>query len=82
MTEKKKEITERLEREFDVCDKHILRINEALEGLGAKYSHVCGLLFQPDNRTSPLHRPIHISLFQIAGFHGSKNIPIYIGISG
>ena len=34
MTEKKKEITERLEREFDVCDKHILRINEALEGLG------------------------------------------------
>ena len=30
----KKEITERLEREFDVCDKHILRINEALEGLG------------------------------------------------
>ena len=70
MTEKKKEITERLEREFDVCDKHILRINEALEG------------FQPDNRTSPLHRPIHISLFQIAGFHGSKNIPIYIGISG
>ena len=25
---------------------------------------------------------IHISLFQIAGFHGSKNIPIYIGISG
>ncbi len=54
MTEKKKEITERL----------------------------CGLLFQPDNRTSPLHRPIHISLFQIAGFHGSKNIPIYIGISG
>ena len=45
MTEKKKEITERLEREFDVCDKHI-------------------------------------SLFQIAGFHGSKNIPIYIGISG
>ncbi len=33
MTEKKKEITERLEREFDVCDKHILRINEALEGL-------------------------------------------------
>jgi len=35
MTEKKKEITERLEREFDVCDKHILRINEALEGLGS-----------------------------------------------
>ena len=34
MTEKKKEITERLEREFEVCDKHILRINEALEGLG------------------------------------------------
>ena len=30
MTEKKKEITERLERQFDVCDKHILRINEAL----------------------------------------------------
>lgn len=33
------------------------------------------MLFQPDNRTSPLHRPIHISLFQIARFHGSKNIP-------
>ena len=45
MTEKKKEITERLEREFDVCDKHILRINEALEGLGVNiptvsYTHL------------------------------------------
>lgn len=34
MTERKQEITERLRREFDVCDKHILRINEALEELG------------------------------------------------
>ena len=34
MTERKQEIAERLEREFEVCDKHILRINEALKGLG------------------------------------------------
>lgn len=36
MTERKQEITERLQREFDVCDKHILRISEALEGLGVE----------------------------------------------
>ena len=40
MTEKKKEITERLEREFDVCDKHILRINEG------KHSASC-VFFSP-----------------------------------
>lgn len=34
MSERKQEIAERLEREFEVCDKHILRINEALKGLG------------------------------------------------
>lgn len=33
MTERKQEIVERLRREFEVCDKHILRISEALEGL-------------------------------------------------
>ena len=43
MTEKKKEITERLEREFDVCDKHILRINEALWGNGGKSGFDYGL---------------------------------------
>lgn len=30
MTARKQEIIERLQREFDVCDKHILRINEAI----------------------------------------------------
>lgn len=82
MTEKKKEITERLEREFDVCDKHILRINEALEGLGVNIPMSADCYSNLTTEPSPLHRPIHISLFQIAGFHGSKNIPIYIGISG
>lgn len=33
MTSRKQEINERLQREFDICDKHILRINEALEEL-------------------------------------------------
>lgn len=33
MTTKRQETIERLQREFEVCDKHILRINEALEGL-------------------------------------------------
>ena len=82
MTEKKKEITERLEREFDVCDKHILRINEALEGLGVNIPMSADCY---SNLTTEQVRCIdqfHISLFQIAGFHGSKNIPIYIGISG
>lgn len=33
MTNRKQEISERLEREFTICDKHILRVNEALEEL-------------------------------------------------
>lgn len=33
MTPKRQETIERLQREFEVCDKHILRINEALNGL-------------------------------------------------
>lgn len=35
MTSRRKEINERLQREFEVCDKHILRINEALEELSS-----------------------------------------------
>ena len=35
MTNRKQEIKERLQREFEICDKHILRINEALEELSA-----------------------------------------------
>lgn len=35
MTNRRKEINERLQREFDICDKHILRINEALEELSS-----------------------------------------------
>ena len=35
MTNRKQEINERLQREFEVCDKHILRINEALEELSS-----------------------------------------------
>lgn len=34
MISKRQEIAERLKREFEICDKHILRINEAIEGLG------------------------------------------------
>lgn len=36
MTNRKQEISERLQREFDICDRHIQRINEALEGLSVK----------------------------------------------
>ncbi len=36
MTNKRQEITERLQREFEVCDRHIQRINEALEGLAVE----------------------------------------------
>lgn len=35
MTNRKQEINERLQREFDICDKHILRINEALGELSS-----------------------------------------------
>ena len=35
MTNRRQEINERLQREFDICDKHILRINEALEELSS-----------------------------------------------
>lgn len=34
MISKRQEIAERLQREFEICDKHILRISEAVEGLG------------------------------------------------
>ncbi len=34
MTTRKQEIQERLQREFEVCDRHIMRINEALASLG------------------------------------------------
>ena len=33
MTAKRQETIERLQREFEVCDKHILRVDEALRGL-------------------------------------------------
>ena len=33
MTAKRQETIERLKREFEVCDKHILRVDEALRGL-------------------------------------------------
>lgn len=33
---RKQEIIERLQREFEVCDKHIMRINEALQGLSVE----------------------------------------------
>ena len=35
MTNRRQEINERLQREFDICNKHILRINEALEELSS-----------------------------------------------
>lgn len=34
MISRRQEIIERLQREFEICDKHVLRINEALAGLG------------------------------------------------
>lgn len=36
MMAKKQELLERLSRDFEVCDRHILRIKEALQGLSAK----------------------------------------------
>ncbi len=36
MTARKQEIQERLRREFDVCDRHIMRINEALLSIGVQ----------------------------------------------
>lgn len=36
MMNKRQEIAERLQREFEICDRHILRINEALESLAVE----------------------------------------------
>lgn len=36
MMAKKQELLERLSRDFEVCDRHILRIKEALQGLSAE----------------------------------------------
>lgn len=33
MTNRKQELMERLSREFDICDRHIQRIDEALEAM-------------------------------------------------
>ena len=35
MTDKRDEIKERMEREFEICDRHILRIKEALKDLSS-----------------------------------------------
>ena len=35
MTDKRNEIKERMEREFEICDRHILRIKEALKDLSS-----------------------------------------------
>ena len=36
MTNHKQELTERLAREFEICDRHIQRIHEALDALHAE----------------------------------------------
>ena len=36
MTTRKQELSERLLRDFEVCDRHILRIKEALQGLSVE----------------------------------------------
>lgn len=36
MMGKKQELKERLSRDFEICDRHILRIHEALAGLGVE----------------------------------------------
>ncbi len=43
MINRKKELQERLQREFDVCDRHVVRIREALISLGVEVpmSSVC-----------------------------------------
>lgn len=33
MTGKKQELSERIQREFEICEKHLSRIDEALEAL-------------------------------------------------
>ena len=35
MTGRKEELAQRLQRDFDACDRHVLRIREALAGLSA-----------------------------------------------
>ena len=42
MTAKKQETIERLQREYEVCDKHILRIDEALRGLKVDFPIALG----------------------------------------
>lgn len=37
MTGKKQELKERLNREFEICDRHIQRISEALEELSGLF---------------------------------------------
>ncbi len=41
MTMRKQEIRERLQREFGICDLHILRIREALDSLGVDLPLTC-----------------------------------------
>ena len=42
MTAKRQETIERLQREYEVCDKHILRIDEALRGLKVDFPIALG----------------------------------------
>ena len=79
MTNKKQELEQRLNREFEICDRHILRIEEALDELTdllpMSVEDYVGL-------NNPLFRSIYLSFFQASRCYGGQNIPESIGISG
>ena len=78
MTNKKQELEQRLNREFEICDRHILRIEEALDELTdllpMSVEDYVGL-------NSEQIRCLD-QFFQASRCYGGQNIPESIGISG
>ena len=79
MTTKRQETIERLQREYEVCDKHILRIREALGGLKVDFP-ISVETYQ--NFDSEQIRCIDQFLFQTARCSWRKDFPSYIGSFG
>ena len=77
MTDKRQELKDRLLRAFEICDKHIARIEEALCGLKSYFP-----LDEEKylNLNSEAFGSVYISFFQVARRYRGKDIQICIGM--
>ena len=82
MTTKHQEIAERLSREFEIGDRHIQRIEEALNRLSSVLPLSLETYMDLDEEQVRCIDPIHFPLFQTSRCDGSQTISLYFGIFG